>query len=31
LLQERIDKAVECLETFVAAGLQHAMNNFNNK
>lgn len=30
-LQLRIDKAVECLETFVGAGLQYAMNNFNNK
>jgi peptidyl-tRNA hydrolase, PTH1 family len=30
-LQERIDLAVECLETFVGAGLQYAMNNFNNK
>lgn len=31
LLNERINLAVECLESFIGNGLQFAMNNFNNK
>ena len=30
-LPERIEKAVDCLESFFASGLQNAMNIFNNK